>query len=231
MDKSFTFQDLFKGSVLKMQPWSMLGIGDIGLRLAVSFLLGMLIFMIYKKTFRGVIYSQSFNVSIVTVTMVTSVIIMTISGNLIISLGMVGALSIVRFRMPIKDSMDIAFLFWAIAIGIANGIGYFKLSISSTIIISIILLAFNKKEKTDLPHLLTVTFTDLDDESRIIALIEEMAEKYRIRNTTFETSFNEICSEVRISSKVKSELMKAIKSVSSVNRAVLISHSGDLEPL
>ena len=231
MTPSFTFQDLFKGSVLKMQPWSTLGIGDIGLRLAVSFLLGMVLFAVYKKTFQGVVYSRSFNISLVTVAMVTSVVIMTISGNLIISLGMVGALSIVRFRMPIKDSMDIAFLFWAIALGIANGIGYFKLSISSTIIISIILLAFSKRKEISMPHLLTVNFDDMNRESDIIRMLKSKADKYRIRNTTFESSFNEICAEVRLSAEKKVDLLKEIKAIDSVNSAVLISHSGDLEPL
>jgi uncharacterized membrane protein YhiD involved in acid resistance len=231
MDSIMTFKDLFKGSVLKMQPWASLGLGDIALRLAMSFVLAGVIFYVYRRTFQGVVYSRSFNISIITVSMVTTAIIMAISGNLVISLGMVGALSIVRFRMPVKDSMDIVFIFWGIAVGIANGIGYFKLSVSSTLIISLILMAFNRKKPVSFPHLLTVVFQGIDAEPEIIEAIENSAEKFRIRNTTFESSYNEICAEVRLPDDQKREMLKSIKQITSVERATLISHSGDIEPL
>ena len=111
----------------------------------MSFLVGMFIFYLYRKTFHGVLYQLSFNVSLVLACTVTSLMIMTISGNLILSLGMVGALSIVRFRTPIKDSMDLVFLFWAITVGIANGVGYYNISIVGSVMIAIFLLLLNKR--------------------------------------------------------------------------------------
>ena len=120
---------------------------NILINLSMSFFVGMFIFFIYKKTYQGVLYQRSFNISLVLASAVTAMIIMTISGNLILSLGMVGALSIVRFRTPVKDSMDLIFLFWAISAGIANGVGYYNISIVGSIMIAIFMLILTRSGK------------------------------------------------------------------------------------
>src|SRR5512133_1939353 len=116
-----TFNDIFKTSFLeKVSSFSAL---DMILALVLSFALGLFIFFVYKKTYRGVMYSASFGISLMALTMITSLVILAVTSNVILSLGMVGALSIVRFRTAIKEPLDIAFLFWSIAVGIVLGAG------------------------------------------------------------------------------------------------------------
>ena len=129
---------------------------EILINLGVSFVVGLFIFYVYKKTFQGVLYQRSFNVSLVTIAMVITLIIMTISGNLILSLGMVGALSIVRFRTPIKDPVDLVFIFWAITVGIANGVEYFNISIIGSVVLTIVLLIMTRKSEEEQPFLLVL---------------------------------------------------------------------------
>ena len=133
-----TFADVLQKSFIAMSMGSTDRITTLNIliNISMSFFVGMFIFFIYKKTYQGVLYQRSFNISLVLASVVTAMIIMTISGNLILSLGMVGALSIVRFRTPVKDSMDLIFLFWAISAGIANGVGYYNISIVGSIMIS-----------------------------------------------------------------------------------------------
>ena len=113
-----TFQDIFKSSFL--ENVSSVSLLDMGLALVLAFGLGLFIFLIYKKTFAGVMYSSSFGVTLVALTMITTLVILAVTSNVVLSLGMVGALSIVRFRAAIKEPLDIAFLFWAIAVGIGR---------------------------------------------------------------------------------------------------------------
>jgi len=155
MDQAVGFQDIVKKSFSNLDFASALSISDIIIVLISTFLIGMFIFYIYKKTFQGVLYTQSYNVSLVMVAIVTSLIIMTISSNFVLSLGMVGALSIVRFRTAIKDSMDIVFMFWAISIGIANGAGFFKISFIGSIVIAGVLLILTRFKSSSSPYLLS----------------------------------------------------------------------------
>src|SRR3989338_520851 len=112
--------------------------GDIIISLVFSFATGLFIFYVYKKTFSGVLYSKNFNIALIMSTMVASLVMMAIGGKLALSLGMVGALSIIRFRTPVKDSKDMTFLFWAITAGIVNGVRFYKMSIISSIMIGIV---------------------------------------------------------------------------------------------
>ena len=121
-----TFQDIFKSSFLEnVNSVSLL---DMLLALALAFGLGMFIFLVYKKTFYGVMYSSSFGVTLIALTMITTLVILAVTSNIVLSLGMVGALSIVRFRTAIKEPLDIAFLFWSIAAGIVLAAGLLPLA-------------------------------------------------------------------------------------------------------
>ena len=130
MGQATSFSDVVRQSYMELNSSGPLSIADIGMSLVLTFIIALGIFWIYKRTFRGVLYTHSFNVSLVMISLVTSLVIMTISTNLILSLGMVGALSIVRFRTAVKDPLDIVFMFWAIAVGIANGAMQFKLALA-----------------------------------------------------------------------------------------------------
>ena len=121
LGEAINFQDMFKKSVMNLDAFNSVSYFDLLSGLGSSFLIGLFIFYIYRKTFRGVVYSYNYNVTFVLMTMITALIIMTISTNIVLSLGMVGALSIVRFRTAVKDPLDIVYMFWAISVGIASG--------------------------------------------------------------------------------------------------------------
>ncbi|MBN1624580.1 MAG: DUF4956 domain-containing protein, partial [Clostridia bacterium] len=138
-----TFQDIFKNDFLT-QTGENTSLIQVTLMLLLSFALGLFIFYVYKKTFQGAMYSKTFNVSLVALAMISSTVIMAVTSNIILSLGMVGALSIVRFRTAIKDPIDIVYMFWAISIGIMTGAGLWLLSVVSSLIIGIVLFIFSK---------------------------------------------------------------------------------------
>ena len=139
-----TFQDIFKSSFLE----NIAGVSviDMAMALILAFGLGLFIFFVYKKTFTGVMYSSSFGVTLIAMTMITTVVILAVTSNVVLSLGMVGALSIVRFRTAIKEPLDIAFLFWSLTAGITLAAGMIILALAGSIAIGIVLLLFvNKK--------------------------------------------------------------------------------------
>ena len=138
------FNDIFKSSFL--ETMTSVSILDMAIALLLAFGLGLFIFLVYKKTFNGVMYSSSFGVTLIALTMITTVVILAVTSNVVLSLGMVGALSIVRFRTAIKEPLDIAFLFWSIGVGIVLAAGMIPLAVVGSVIIGVILLVFvNKK--------------------------------------------------------------------------------------
>ena len=137
-----TFSDIFKSSFLeKVTTFSVL---DTAIALALSFVVGLFIYFVYKKTFNGVMYASSFGISLIGLSLITTLVILAVSSNVILSLGMVGALSIVRFRTAIKEPLDIVYLFWAIASGIVFGAGLIPLGVIGSLLIGIVLLVFGK---------------------------------------------------------------------------------------
>ena len=150
---------------------------DVLLALGLAFVIGLFIFLIYKKTYQGVMYSDSFGVSLIAMSMITSLVIIAVTSNVVLSLGMVGALSIVRFRTAIKEPMDIAFLFWAIAVGIVLGAGLLPLAIIGSVIIGIIIVVFSTRKIGDTPYILVVSCENEETESVAYELIKEDAQK------------------------------------------------------
>ena len=149
-----TFQDIFKSSFLENA--ASVSLFDMALALLLSFGLGMFIFLVYKKTFSGVMYSSSFGVTLVALTMITTLVILAVTSNVVLSLGMVGALSIVRFRTAIKEPLDIAFLFWAIAAGIVLAAGLIPLAVAGSVCVGAVLLALvNRKSHLD-PYIMVL---------------------------------------------------------------------------
>lgn len=226
--EQFNFNDVFKKSFIAMQNGlEQYSAAEILVNLGMSFLVGMFIFYVYKKTFQGVLYQRSFNVSLVTVSMVITLIIMTISGNLILSLGMVGALSIVRFRTPIKDPMDLVFIFWAIAIGIANGVGYFNVSVIGSIVMSICILIMTRRPQRDQPYLLVLQVPSGKPSGPAIELVKQSVDRFHLKSKTITPQYEEITAEVRLSHE-DTEFINQLHSSGQVSRATLITYSGDL---
>ena len=146
-----TFQDIFKSSFLdNVNSVSLL---DMALALVLAFGIGLFIFLVYKKTFSGVMYSSSFGVTLVAITMITAMVILAVTSNVVLSLGMVGALSIVRFRTAIKEPLDIAFLFWSIAVGIVLAAGMIPLAVFGSVVIGVILLVFVNRKSVENPYI------------------------------------------------------------------------------
>ncbi len=224
MEQTLIFNDIVKKSIANIDFSSALSAGDIILNLLVTFIMGMFIFFVYKKTFQGVLYTQSYNVSLVMVSLVTTLIIMTISSNFVLSLGMVGALSIVRFRTAIKDSMDIVFMFWAIAIGIANGAGFFKLSIIGTLFIGLIMMALMRMRSSSAPYLLIINYAE-PSHIKVLEFIKKVG-NYNLKSKSVVKENIEITVEVRIEHDDVS-FMNNLSKLAGVRDAVLVSYNGD----
>jgi uncharacterized membrane protein YhiD involved in acid resistance len=219
------FTDIIKKSIISSEFSSTLSISDILIVLLATFLIGMFIFYIYKSTFQGVLYTASFNTSLVMVAMVTAVVIMTISSNIVLSLGMVGALSIVRFRTAIKDSMDIVFMFWAISVGIANGAGYFKISITASIVIGSILFLMLRYKSSSQPYLLILNHESASSEN-IKKELRKTFSYYNLKSETVENGMTEITLEIRLKND-NTSFIEELSNIKGVKRSALLSYNGD----
>jgi uncharacterized membrane protein YhiD involved in acid resistance len=223
--EQFNFNDIFKSSFLdKISSFSML---DTAIALGLAFILGLFIFMVYKKTFKGVMYSANFGVSLLAMTLITTLIIMAISSNVILSLGMVGALSIVRFRSAIKEPIDIAFLFWAISIGIVLGAGLIPLAIFGSLFIGIIMLFFVNQKSTDNPYILVINCTDDNSEQKALDYVKGKVKKHVVKAKTVAASSGvELTVEIRLKD-MSTQFVNEVSRIAGVNNAVLVSYNGD----
>jgi len=219
-----TFNDILKSSfVEKVTSFSPL---DMVIALALSFVLGLFIFYVYKKTFNGVMYSASFGVSLLAMTLITTLIILAITSNVVLSLGMVGALSIVRFRSAIKEPLDIAFLFWAISAGIVTGAGLIPLAVFGSLFIGIIMVLFVNKKSTDNPYILVVNCIDDKCEESVTKAITESVKKYMVKSKTVSKSGIELTIEVRLKD-MTTQFVNQLSDIEGVSNTVLVSYNGD----
>jgi uncharacterized membrane protein YhiD involved in acid resistance len=219
------FSDIFKSSFLETTVSfslvdSLLGIG-------VAFLIGLFIYAVYKKTFNGVIYSHSFNISLIIMTMATALVIMGISQNVLLSLGMVGALSIVRFRTPIKDPMDLVYLFWSVIAGILSGAGFILLSIVGSVLIGLVIILFANKIKVENPYLLVVKFDHTFAGTEIEEMIKEKTKKFALKSKSIiQDSEVEVTYEIRVKEN-DAEIASDISNIQGVHSAVMLSYDGN----
>lgn len=217
-----TFNDIFKSNFLdSVQSFSLL---DTALALIVALALGLFIFLIYKKTFQGVLYSSTFGVSLVGLTLVTTLVILAVTSNVVLSLGMVGALSIVRFRTAIKDPLDIVYLFWALAAGIVTGAGQFPMAIVGSAVIGVVLLLFVNRRVNDHPYLLVVTCADDRAESEAFAALG--SQKRVVKSKTVSAGGIEVTAELRLPDAGTTDFVNRVAAVPGVRSAVLVSYNG-----
>lgn len=219
-----TFSDVFKSSFLSnINSFSTL---DVLLALGLSFVLGLFIFLIYKKTYSGVMYSDSFGVSLIAMSMITSLVIIAVTSNVVLSLGMVGALSIVRFRTAIKEPMDIAFLFWSIAVGIVLGAGLLSLAVIGSVIIGIIIVVFSTRKIGDIPYILVVNCENENSETEVKELLNTDAKKNLLKAKSVSKAGIELTFEVRLK-KDDTSFVNKIMTADGVSNAVLVSYNGE----
>ena len=219
-----TFQDIFKSSFL--EKMSSISILDMAIGLTLAFLLGLFIFFIYKKSYSGVMYSSSFGITLIALCMITTLLIMTVVSNIVLSLGMVGALSIVRFRTAIKEPMDIAFLFWAIAAGIVLAAGFIPLAVFGSIFIGVVLLIFSKRKTVDSPYILMIHFESSDKESEIRDLVKSQVKRLSLKSKSISGGCIELNYEVRLKED-DSDFVNRLETIPGVSQVVLVSYNGD----
>lgn len=220
-----TFNDIFKSSFL--EKTTSINMLDMVIALGLAFAIGLFIFLVYKKTFRGVMYSENFGVSLVAMTLVTTLIILAVTSNVVLSLGMVGALSIVRFRSAIKEPLDIAFVFWSVSIGIVLGAGLIPLAVFGSVFIGIIMLVFVNKKSTDNPYILVINCEDEHSEDLVMKNINKSVKKHVVKSKTVSASNGiELTVEIKLK-EMSTKFVNEINKLEGVNNVVLVSYNGD----
>ncbi len=219
-----TFNDIFKSSFL--ENVNSVSILDMAVALILAFGIGMFIFLVYKKTYQGVMYSSSFGTTLVALTMITTVVILAVTSNVVLSLGMVGALSIVRFRTAIKEPLDIAFLFWSIAVGIVLAAGMIPLAVIGSVVIGIILLVFvNKKSHTN-PYIVVIQCMDRAAEEKATVYLKSKCNRCVIKSKSAQKGCIEMNMEIRLKDEDTS-FINELSDMNGINSAVLVSYNGD----
>lgn len=219
-----TFSDIFKSSFL--DNIASVSILDMLLTIALSFGIGLFIFLIYKKTYRGVMYSAGFGTTLIALTMITSIVILAVTSNVVLSLGMVGALSIVRFRTAIKDPLDIAFLFWSIGAGIILAAGMIPLAVIDSVCIGLILLFFVNRTITTHPYMVVLRCEDHEAETRAIDYLNENVSRAITKSKTAAKGRTEVNVEVRLKED-NTDFINILSEMPGINSAVLVSYNGD----
>ena len=219
-----TFNDIFKSSFLEnVTQFSAL---DTLIGMAFALVIGLFIFVIYKKTFTGVMYSTGFAMTLVGLSLVTTLVIMAVTSNVVLSLGMVGALSIVRFRAAIKEPMEIVFLFWSLAVGIVIGAGMIPLAVIGSAIIGLILVLFADRKRNDTPYILIVDCRDEQAEQGALSVIEGAADKYIVKSKSVSDAGIELTAEIRVKD-ASTGFVNRINEVSGVSGATLVTFNGE----
>ena len=219
-----TFNDIFKSSFLeKVSSFSLV---DALIALAMAFAIGLFIHYVYRKTYTGVLYSNSFGVSLMAMTMITTVVILAVTSNVVLSLGMVGALSIVRFRTAIKEPMDIAFLFWSITAGIVLAAGLIPLAVLGSLFVGVVLLVFSRQKNGESPYILVVHCADQDVEGQVRALVEARVRRLNLKSKSVAPGQIELNYEVRLRD-ADTEFVNELGAMEGVGNVVLVSYNGD----
>ncbi len=190
-----TFNDIFQSSFLEsVSEFSLL---DTAIGLTSALIMGLFIFVIYQKTLTGVMYSTGFALTLVGLSLVTTLVIMAVTSNVVLSLGMVGALSIVRFRAAIKEPVEIVFLFWSLAVGIVIGAGMIPLAVIGSAIIGVILLLFANRKVHSNPYLIILNCADEDAETAVLDVLGKETQHYSVKSKTIQASGIELTAELR----------------------------------
>lgn len=219
-----SFNDIFKSSFLEnVNAVSML---DMVLSLALAFCLGVFIFYVYKKTCQSVMYSSGFGVTLIAMTMITTLVILAVTSNVVLSLGMVGALSIVRFRTAIKDPLDIAYLFWSIAVGIVLAAGMIPLAVFGSAVIGVVLLVFVNRKTYLRPYIVVLRAVNHEAESKASEFLKSNTKKSIVKSKTAQKGMVEITFDVRLKDD-NTDFINALSDMDGVESAVLVSYNGE----
>ena len=220
-----TFKDIFKESFLSGYT-SGVDTKTVLIGLGVACVFGLYIFLVYRLMTKKTFYSKNFNISLVAMTVITAAIILTIQSNLVISLGMVGALSIVRFRTAIKDPMDLVFLYWSISVGIICGAGLAIISVVLCLVMTIIVFLLIKYPNKKMSKILVVNSTRMDSDKEIVDKVREFTKIYQIKTKNMTTTTLDMIIELKVDEE--SDLVRQIMAIDGVTAASLLSHEGEV---
>lgn len=218
------FSDIFKSSFL--ESVSSFSVIDTLIGMAFALVLGLFIFIIYKKTFNGVMYSSGFALTLPGLSLVTTLVIMAVTSNVVLSLGMVGALSIVRFRAAIKEPIEIVYLFWSLAVGIVIGAGMIPLAVIGSVIIGVLLLLFANRKIHDNPYIIVLNCKNEKAEESALATLDKSVDKYVIKSKTVNRDGIELTAELRMKEAATS-FVNRLCEINGVENAVLVSYNGE----
>lgn len=219
-----TFNDIFKSGFLEnITEFSAM---DTLIGMLFALVIGLFVFMVYKKTFNGVMYSSGFSLTLVGLALVTTLIIMAVTSNVVLSLGMVGALSIVRFRAAIKEPMEIVYLFWAIAAGIVIGAGMIPLAMIGSAIIGVVLILFANRKVHENPYILIMNCTDEGAEETALNLTEKAVERFVVKSKTVNAGGIELTAEIRMKD-AETSFVNRLGDIDGVSDVTLVSYNGE----
>ena len=219
-----TFRDIFKSGFLART--AQLSVADMAVSMLLAFAIGLFIFYIYKKSYRGVMYSANFGTSLIAVALVTTFVMLAVTSNVVLSLGMVGALSIVRFRTAIKEPSDIAFLFWAIAAGIVLAAGFIPLAIFGSVLIGAVLYGFSQRKNLERPYILVLHVESAENERAAHAFVAQHVKKLSLKSKSVAPGAIELNYEVRLREE-DSSFINELALLDGVTHTVLVSYNGD----
>lgn len=220
------FKDVFKKSFLEGFTSMDITTGKIAATLIVTALLALYIFAIYRLVTRKVFYSKNFNISLAVMSLITAAIILAMQSNLVISLGMVGALSIVRFRTAIKDPMDLAFLFWSISIGIICGAGLYEIALVTSVGVTVFILVLDMLPVGKAPMMLVVNSSEMNGEKAVLDVVGKYARYYKVKSRNLSKGRLDLVIELKV--KEESALVSEVAALEGMLSASMISHDGEV---
>lgn len=219
-----TFSDVFKSSFLEsVTEFSVI---DTMVGMIFALVIGLFIFIIYKKTFMGIMYSTGFAMALVGLSLVTTLVIMAVTSNVVLSLGMVGALSIVRFRAAIKEPMEIVYLFWSLAVGIVIGAGMIPLAVIGSTLIGVILVVFANRKIHENPYILILNCENEAAEKNAVKMLKQSAKCFLVKSKIVNTGGIELTTEIKIKDETTS-FVNGLHEISGVSNVALVSYHGE----
>lgn len=219
-----TFQDIFKSSFLEQAV--SVSLLDMVLVMTLSFCLGLFIFYVYKKSYSGIMYSTGFGVTLITLCMITALLILAVTSNVVLSLGMVGALSIVRFRTAIKEPSDIAFLFWSIGAGIVLAAGFIPLAVFGSVLIGVVLIVFSQAKSFERPYILVLHCVNNEAEKQAEEYIKKQVKKMSLKSKSVSPDNIELNYEIRLKAD-DTGFINTLGELEGISNTILVSYNGD----
>lgn len=221
-----SFSDIFEKSFLDGYSSADINIYTASVAMLIACCIGLYIFVVYRVLTRKTFYSKTFNISLAAITVITTAVIITIQSSIVVSLGMVGALSIVRFRTAVKDPMDLAFMFWAIVAGIICGVGLAEIAVVLSLLLTVGIVVLDKLPVAKAPMILVVNASDVDAEKRIMDAVAKYAGHSTVKSRNMTENTLDLIVELRTAAG--SELLKDIMQEEGITSASLLSHDGEV---